>query len=579
MQLLNQILKVNKLMFRMKPLMACLLLCFGTLITRGQNSQNELSHLTNADSLFTQAQLALTIDGNTTVAQLLFQRVIELQPKNAQAHAQLSTIYLHQQNFTKALAEIKVATTYDSANPGYQNQLAILLTRTGKYDDAAEIFSNLAKSADDPTEYLLKEAFCYNLAKEYQKSLDILSKLKADSDADNEQLLKDKVKLYAHLGKMDSIVSIAHQLIKLHPNDPDNYIMASVSEDFSNNGKQAVRTIDTALAKFPKEPKVVQQAILMFAKYDHQKLERFYNQMIPSDDYSKDEKTILFYPLVDLSKKDSFARRILYQKLPEMAFGNPPNESAILFYAALESANKNFGMAASICKKGIAINRNSVLLWNGLLQSYLQMEQNDSLQFYNQKVMSLFPDSRIPYYYKSMVKYAAGDTNATISALEHAKGLTKQDSIITDFNIYAFLGNLYESIGRHDSAINNYKNALAIYPNATMLLNNFSYLLAQQGSNLDSALNMSAKTLAVNPNEPMYLDTYGWILFKQKKFEEAKGFIEKAIQNMTPPDATIYEHLGDIEEALGNKRKAKKHWKKAVELGNHSLELKNKIAK
>lgn len=579
MYLLNQFSKRGPSIVVVKKYLMVMLFCFGASIARGQNNQNALDHITNVDSLFTQAQLSLTIDGDASEAQKLFQRVLVLQPENAKAHAQLSTIYLHQQNYTNALAEIKEALTYDKGNKEYLNQYAVLLTQTGAYDEAAEIFSSLAKGASDPTEFLLKEAFCYNLAKEYQKALDILSQLKADSGADGEQLLKDKVKLYAHLGKMDSIASIAHQLIKINPEEPDNYVMASVSEDFLKKGAEAVQIIDTALAKFPKEPKVVQQAILMFAKYDHPKLENFYNHLLQSDTYSENEKTILFYPLVDLSKKDTFIRRILYQKLPEMAFKTPPNEPAILFYAALESANKNFGKAASVCKKGIAIDSNNVLFWNGLLQSYLQMEQEDSLKHYNQMALARFPESRIPFYYQSMLKYTSGDTTATINMLEQTKALSEQDSIITDFNIYAFLGDLYESVGKHDSAIVNYKNALAIYPDATMLLNNLSYLLAGQGSNLDSALSMSAKTLAANPEEPMYLDTYGWILFKQKKFEEAKSYLERAIQNMNPPDATIYEHLGDIEEALGNKRKAKKHWQKSMELGNHSLELKNKLGR
>lgn len=542
-----------------------------------QGKKGDLSTVTNADSLFTQAQLALTIDGNVEDALALFIRVAELQPDNAPAHAQISSIYSHSGKYSSALQEIKKATQLDTANMEYQDQMAVLLTQTGQYDKAAAIFGKLANNSPDPTEFLMKQAFCYNLAKEYRKALAVISKIKPDSKEAKEQILKDKLKLFAHLEMPDSIIHTAHQLIALNPDDPDNYVMAAVSEDLFHYGRNAVRTIDTALERFPKDPKIVRGAIALYGKYDHPKLKAFYNKLLESEAYSAEEKAILFYPLAEMKDKDSFANHLLHEKLPLLAFSPSPNKNAVLLYTAVENSEGNYESAVNICKRALAADSNEILYWNSLLLSFQQMGENDSMAFYNSMALERFPERRIPHYYDALVKYDSGDTAGSIAALEKTRKIIDKDSIISDFQIYAFLGDLYESVGNHDSAGVNYQNALSIYPNSLVLLNNYSYMLAEQGSNLDTALSLSAKTLATNPNESMYLDTYGWILYKQKKYKQAKSYIEKAIQNMPQPDATLYEHLGDVEDALGNRRKARKHWKKALDLGSSSGGLKHKL--
>lgn len=550
-----------------------------TVVCFAQNDTDSLIKSNNADSLFTQAQIALTMNGNLVEATRLFKSVIAVQPDNAQAYAQLSAIYQQNSAYSSALTEIKKAASLDKTNADYQNQLAVLLTQTGKYTEAATVFAQLAKTSADSSDYLAKEAFCYELAKEYQKSLSILSKLAPNTKQGREALLKAKLKLYARLENIDSVISITHQMIRLYPDNPDNYVMASATEDISHKGTDAVRTIDSALKRFPNDQHVVNQAVLLYVKYDHKKLQNYYDQLLKNRDTSMSalEKMRHFAPLAVLSSKDTFAKRVLNETLPSLAFGPPQNQYAINLYAAVLDGEKRYKEAVAVSQRGIAEEPKNVILWNSLLNSYNLMNNPDSLKFYSAIAMTKFPKHRFPLYYNALSNYAKGDTTATIIALETAKIHPTVDSLIPDFTIYSFLGDLYQSQGRQDSAYNNYKAALNIYPNSVLVLNNYSYALAENNNDLDSALSMSAKTLEDNPDEPMYLDTYGWILYKQKKYTEAKKYIEQALKNLAKPDATIQEHLGDVEYALGNRKQAKKNWKKAVRLGNDSKELREKL--
>jgi Tfp pilus assembly protein PilF len=150
------------------------------------------------------------------------------------------------------------------------------------------------------------------------------------------------------------------------------------------------------------------------------------------------------------------------------------------------------------------------------------------------------------------------------------------DNLLADMLVS--LGDVYNTESRFASSDSCYRAALNLQPDNAMALNNFSYYLSVRGENLEEAARMSEKSLKLRPNEATFLDTYGWILYKQGKFKEAKTYIQKAIE-LSPNngDPTLWEHLGDIEYKLGNKRQALEHWKAAVSKGETSITLQQKI--
>ena len=72
-----------------------------------------------------------------------------------------------------------------------------------------------------------------------------------------------------------------------------------------------------------------------------------------------------------------------------------------------------------------------------------------------------------------------------------------------------------------------------------------------------------------------YLDSLGWVLFKQKKYKEAKKWLEEAVKDKDGQHIEIFDHLGDVHMALGEKTEAIAAWKKGIETvdkrGNDAL--------
>ncbi len=74
------------------------------------------------------------------------------------------------------------------------------------------------------------------------------------------------------------------------------------------------------------------------------------------------------------------------------------------------------------------------------------------------------------------------------------------------------------------------------------MLNNLSYLLAQEGKELDESLRLAQRALQLLPNHPVVLDTLGFVYIKKGMAPAALQILGSLAQQ---PDATatVLHHL------------------------------------
>jgi Tfp pilus assembly protein PilF len=97
--------------------------------------------------------------------------------------------------------------------------------------------------------------------------------------------------------------------------------------------------------------------------------------------------------------------------------------------------------------------------------------------------------------------------------------------------------------------------------------NDLGYLYADQGKNLEQAKEMIGKAVKSEPENGAYLDSMGWVLHKLGNQEEAiKYLLRSSEKSTTSGDATIWDHVGDVYQAMNRGDEAKKYWTKALEL-------------
>jgi tetratricopeptide (TPR) repeat protein len=96
-------------------------------------------------------------------------------------------------------------------------------------------------------------------------------------------------------------------------------------------------------------------------------------------------------------------------------------------------------------------------------------------------------------------------------------------------------------------------------------LNNYAYYLSERGIRLDDAERMSYRTIKAEPTNATYLDTYAWILFMQKRYKEAKTYIDQTLEYDKDSSSVLFEHAGDIYYHTGDVEQAVNYWREAYD--------------
>jgi pentatricopeptide repeat protein len=156
------------------------------------------------------------------------------------------------------------------------------------------------------------------------------------------------------------------------------------------------------------------------------------------------------------------------------------------------------------------------------------------------------------------------------------------------------LSGVYIDANEVDKAAEHLKALLEKEPDNPTYNNDLGFIWADHDKNLAESEKLIRKALdedrkqrrkdnadlkpAEDKDNPAFLDSLGWVLFKQKKYQEAKPYLEKAVEQEDGKHVEIYDHLGDLFMAMGNKADAVAAWKKGVEVaGTTNREKQRKV--
>ena len=154
------------------------------------------------------------------------------------------------------------------------------------------------------------------------------------------------------------------------------------------------------------------------------------------------------------------------------------------------------------------------------------------------------------------------------------------------------LSNVFLDMGKVDLATEQLEQLLAKKPDDPGYNNDLGYIWADNNQKLPEAEKMIRKALELdrkrrqaNPklapeddhDNGAYLDSLGWVLYKEKKLEEAKKVMLEAVKDKASQHIEIFDHLGDIHLALGEREAALSAWRKGLEfVGDTRRDLERK---
>ncbi|MBS1688112.1 MAG: tetratricopeptide repeat protein [Bacteroidetes bacterium] len=529
------------------------------------------------DDLYYDAVKAAML-GNDKNAQYLFTEFLKVKPQEAAPYFELAKLAMKRNKADSAEYYMKKAVTLDTANIWYKEVLASVLADRSKYEEAATLYNQIAEKKDRNSDYLTAAAMQYQRAGKYEEALNLLNKAIGKTGPD-EDLLIHKEQIFVKMNKLDSTAKIIRQLISLDPTQGKYYILLGELYDNNKEHDKAMKLYQQALQSLPNDPSIQLGLAQHYIRIkDTVHYEEYVKKAITNSGLDAETQLGILLPYLQSLGNDESKKKEGLSLVEQLVAQHKDNAQVLAMYGEILVLNNNYEKAAVQYKKSIALDPSRFYLWQRLLSLYADKKGADSLIYYGQKAMRLFPNQAMVHYLYGVGLMNKGSYPEAINAINRAIDLQPEDDTSMLVQMYSVLGDIYNTTKQPVLSDSVFEHVLRITPNNAMVLNNYAYYLSERNVRLTDAEKMSARSLQLQPGTSTYMDTYGWILYKEGQYNKAKEYIQKAIDmDGANADAALYEHLGAVYYKLNEIDKAVQLWQKAKEKGSENPQIDKQI--
>ncbi|MCX6928104.1 MAG: DUF3808 domain-containing protein [Verrucomicrobia bacterium] len=270
--------------------------------------------------------------------------------------------------------------------------------------------------------------------------------------------------------------------------------------------------------------------------------------------------------LTSIYLRDSDHKRAAEQ-LHAILSSDPTNPQAHYFLGRLALEDKKPAEAADHFSKTILLSPDLESGYYYLALAQMELKKVSEALTTLDKARQKFPQSFALEFYTAL---AYSRQKAYTQALQHfvaAEVIAKAtDPAQLNEGFYFQLGATYERKGDYVQAEQYFEKCLQLAPDSVEAMNYLGYMWAEHGVKLDKARDLIEKAVKTQPKNGAYLDSLAWVLFKLNQPAEALPYALQAAELTEEPDATLYDHLGDIYATLKQPEKAREAWRKSLAL-------------
>jgi tetratricopeptide (TPR) repeat protein len=547
------------------------------------NSRNGVAQpgrrpVTSSDSiavqqLYFEAMRKKTIEDQKGASEL-FSRVLQIDASNDAAMYQLATLKKLQNNQPEAQQLLENAAALKPDNQWYWVALADSYEKTNDIKKLEHVFDELLRINPDKPDFYFDKANALFIEKRYDEALAVYTRLEQITGL-NDDLAAGRQKIYLRQGKLDLAATEIERLLVNNPDQIRYYLMLGEIYNTNNQTDKALKVLQRAETISP------DNGMLHLALADAYRAKKEYDASFkqlqlafaaPNLDVDQKVRIVMGY-LPKFPDANAKASALALSRIAAEVHPNDAKAQAV--YADMLAQNNLFKEAKDVYKKSVQINGNIYIVHEQLVRLELGDNAWDEAIKDGENALSLFPNQAWMNYLVAVAYLQKKSATKALSYLKNAVALQTDDKDLS-VQSYTALGDCYHELKDNNQSDAAYDKALTFNPDNAYTLNNYAYYLSIRNEQLEKAAQMSKHSIDLQPNTASFEDTYAWILFKQKKYTDARQWIEKAMQH-SKNNATQTEHLGDILFYLGNTEDAVQNWKKAKEYGSKSALLDRKI--
>ena len=505
---------------------------------------------------------------NYVNASVNFNKIIQLAPQNDAAFFELATINLRQNKLLESEIAIKNAISINAQNTWYYKLQSEIYKRNGNMEALVLVFNKLIQLSPDNEDLYFDRAnalFLSGKTDDALKAYDLIEqkfgnsmeltnavqRIKMQSGevekmmSDNPSDIKNQLYLCGVLlekGKKEEALALLQKVKVL---EPDNYeIDLAIADVYQSQRKNELAIVPLKVA-FANPTMPVDRKIKIVSLM----LPRFNNAIV----------------LVDATELTRIAVKC-----------HPKDSKLMILYGDVLYQQGNFTLAKDQYQAVLKISDQFYPAWEKLLAMQTVMGQYAEAIKTGEDALTIYPNQAILYYYRAFALHRNGQNAEAGIEIKSALQLDGEDSKLKAM-IFALQAEVLIDQQKLKEADIAFDKSIALEPNNYLTLSNYAYYLALRNHDLSKAELLVAKAAIAMPKNASIADTYSYVLFKLGKYDLARIWIERALQNNEASNPVYLEHYGDILFAKGEKEAASVQWQKARQAGNDSEKLIKKI--
>ena len=514
--------------------------------------------------------------GNYDSTETLLLQALRLDPNSAATLYELANIYGYKNNKKQALYYSRKAAMLEPKNSWYQLLYIDCLKENKMANEVINVYQKLVKEYPDHIDYYYELANAYIYTNKAADAIKIYDKIESLIGVAEEASMQ-KLKIYKALNNFEKAVGEVQKLIKTFPKESKYYGILGELYQGKGQSEKALAAYND-LIKIDAENPYVHLSLADYYR-SIKKNEKAFNEIkiaFKSHDLNIDTKVkilLSYYSITETYTELKADADSLCKIIVEV---HQDEAKAFSIYGDFLYRDKKIEEARTQYRKALDLDKSKYAIWNQLL--IIESELNDyaAMEKESAEAMELFPNLALPYFFNGASNIQMKKYNEAIKSLnEGLEFVYDNESILAQF--YANIGDANNQLKNYAASDSAYNKALEIEPNSVYVLNNYAYYLSLRNNNLEKAEAMSKKSNDISPNNNSYQDTYGWILYQMKKYNDAKIWIGKALENGGRKNGTLLEHYGDVLFKLGETEEALKYWIDAKKAGGTTELIEKKI--
>ncbi len=514
--------------------------------------------------------------GNNDKALELYAQCVRLDGMHHASMYEIAKIYQEQKKFNDALFFAAGASQLDPTNEWYRHLTATLYMEVRLFSDGEKEFAKLYRDFPGNIDYAFEYAAALITNDKVNEAIKVYDDIEKKIGISTE-LVMEKERLWLLLGKIDKAAAEVERLIASDPGNIRHYTLLVELYQANSMPEKVLQTAER-MREIDSDNPYMFLAYAGYYRSTNQFNKSFENlkQAFSSNELEHELKLQIITSYMPLLQGNPEMMKQGLELAEILSATHSDDAMSQSIYGDFLAMDGKFNEAVLQYRKALQMDENNPTVWQQLLICYSELEDMDGMLSAADSALAYFPELSIFYLFRGTALTVKKDHKEAVKSLLAGSKLVV-DNDYQKMQFYTRLADNYHSLKEHDKSDSYYEKSLEIDPNDPLVLNNYSYYLSVRKEKLEKAERMSKKCNEIRPGEPSYEDTYGWILYVMGRYDEAKVWLQKALDHGGSANGTILEHMGDTLFKLGQKAEASEYWKKAKETGEYSELLDKKI--